>query len=109
MAGIRVAEPAGRRWLFQPHFGDLGRAEAGFVTGLGKIRGAWERGQAEYVAVVDTPVGTRGVLRLPVVSVGGDVVVTVNGGVVAKDGYGIQAGHAVLEVDGGKYDIRVSG
>ncbi|EUC50658.1 glycoside hydrolase family 78 protein [Bipolaris oryzae ATCC 44560] len=65
VAGMRVTEPRGRRWEVQPGFGDLKRAEAGFRTGSGKFRVGWERGEGGYSLVIETPVGTRGWVRLP--------------------------------------------
>jgi hypothetical protein len=90
----------------------LERAEAGFVTGLGPFRVRWERkGKGDgrgYGVVVETPVGTKGVVRLPVDGMGGNVTVVNDGEAIEKERYTIEEGRVVLELDGGVYDIRVS-
>lgn len=106
VAGLRVTEPKGRRWEVQPGFGDLKRAEAGFKTGLGVFRVKWERREEGYGVVVETPVGTRGVVKLPVEGEGGEVVV--NEVVLGREEYVVEDGQAVFELAGGKYSIRVS-
>ncbi|EUC35382.1 glycoside hydrolase family 78 protein [Bipolaris zeicola 26-R-13] len=106
VAGLRVTEPKGRRWEVQPGFGDLKRAEAGFKTGLGVFRVKWERREGGYGVVVETPVGTRGVVKLPVEGEGGEVVV--NEVVLGREEYVVEDGQAVFELAGGKYSIRVS-
>ncbi|KAI4952018.1 hypothetical protein J4E91_003480 [Alternaria rosae] len=109
VVGLRVVEPAGRKWIVEPRFGDLMRAQAGFVTGLGKFRTGWEKekGGVGYGVVVETPVGTKGVVRLPVDGIGGDVTVVVDGRVLGKEQYREEDGRVVFDLEGGVYNIRV--
>jgi len=104
-----VVEPAGRKWVVEPRFGDLMRAQAGFVTGLGKLRVGWEKekGGVGYGVVVETPVGTNGEVRLPVDGLGGNATVVVDGGVLDKEQYWEEDGRVVFDLEGGVYNIRV--
>ena len=71
VVGLRVAEPGGRRWEVAPaSFDVLGRAEAGFTTGLGKFSAGFTVEGEEVTVEWDTPEGTEGVVKLP----GGDPV-----------------------------------
>jgi hypothetical protein len=110
VAGLMVTEPAGRRWVVEPRFGDLVRAEAGFVTRLGRFRVGWkkETGGGGYGVAVETPLGTNGVVRLPVYGMNGNVTVVVDDRVLEKDAYREEDGRVVFELEGGVYDIRVS-
>lgn len=83
VVGLRVTEPAGRRWEVAPaSFAVLGEAEAGFTTGLGKFRAGFRVEGGEAVIEWDVPEGTEGVVRLP--------------------------GREAMEVKGGKDSITVS-
>ncbi|TPX18807.1 uncharacterized protein E0L32_011486 [Thyridium curvatum] len=114
--GLSVTGVAGSRWRFAPLFGDLGRAEGGFVTGLGRFRASWVRSsggggsagrKGGYEAVVETPAGTEGVVVLPVVAEGRKPRVEVDGKVVC--GRWERKGQSVvLPMKGGKHGIVVS-
>ncbi|PNS15493.1 hypothetical protein CAC42_752 [Sphaceloma murrayae] len=67
--GLRVTGRRGSTWALRPGFGDLESAEGGFTTGLGGFSAGWSRdGDGEgYEIWWKTPVGTKGLLRLPVV------------------------------------------
>lgn len=66
VVGLRVTEPAGRKWEVGPaSFGVLGEAQAGFTTGLGRFSAGFKVEGGEAVVEWDTPEGTEGVLRLP--------------------------------------------
>ncbi|CAN9188782.1 unnamed protein product [Alternaria alternata] len=112
VVGLRVVEPAGREWVVEPRFGDLSEAEGGFVTGLGKFRVGWVRKKdgGEYTVGIETPVGTKGSVRLPLEGLGiyMEVILTVNGEEIGKEGYTQVDGQLVWDVDGGTYDIQVS-
>ncbi|KAF2852478.1 glycoside hydrolase family 78 protein [Plenodomus tracheiphilus IPT5] len=108
VGGVRVVAPAGREWGFQPLFGDLGRARAGFWTGLGAFEGGWERGGGGYKAFLRTPGGTRGRVGLPVLEQDGGLRVSVNGVVWSEDMYRMEGGRIVFDLEGGKYDFSVT-
>jgi hypothetical protein len=59
---------------------------------------------------IETPVGTKGSVRLPLEGMGiyMEVVLTVNGEMIGKEGYTQVDGQLVWDVDGGTYDIQVS-
>jgi hypothetical protein len=112
VVGLKIREPAGKVWVVEPRFGDLEEAEGGFVTGLGKFRVGWvnKKGRERYTVGIETPVGTKGSVRLPLEGMGiyMDVVLTVNGEEIGKEGYTQVDGQLVWDVDGGTYDIQVS-
>jgi hypothetical protein len=90
----------------------LEEAEGGFVTGLGKFRVGWvnKKGRERYTVGIETPVGTKGSVRLPLEGMGiyMEVILTVNGEEIGKEGYTQVDGQLVWDVDGGTYDIQVS-
>lgn len=122
--GLAVTARVGSEWRFAPQFGDLSHAEGGFVTSLGKFQASWavDAGAAgsnvtgtagsRYKATVSTPVGTTGVLVLPVVEQG--VVPTVLlDGVKATTTWARQSDVVfdtvlVSGVAGGNHTIKVS-
>jgi hypothetical protein len=104
VVGLGVTGPAGRTWDYKPHFGDLRFAEAGFMTRLGKFRARWEKIGRGYNVSLNMPVGTTGVVRLPLEGMGNATVV-VNGEAVSGV---VKNGHLVLELVGGSYDMRVT-
>ncbi|RYO26324.1 hypothetical protein AA0111_g8198 [Alternaria arborescens] len=112
VVGLKIREPAGRVWVVEPRFGDLEEAEGGFVTGLGKFRVGWvnKKGRERYTVGIETPVGTKGSVRLPLEEMGTymEVILTVNGEEIGKEGYTQVDGQLVWDVDGGTYDIQVS-
>jgi len=66
LVGLRVVEPMGRKWEFKPaSSGEVERAEAGFVTALGRFSAAFERANGTVVVRWDTPEGTEGWVQLP--------------------------------------------
>jgi hypothetical protein len=107
VAGIDVLERAGARWGFNPQFGDLAFAEAGFVTPLGKYRSRWVKltggGSGEYDVGLDTPKASVGILLLPRLASRG-MMVWVNGERrnVTEDALGV-----TMELPGGQYNITV--
>jgi hypothetical protein len=105
VVGLRVTAPAGREWELKPLFGDLRRAEAGFMTGLGKLQAKWERSASGYTVALQTPVGTAGRVSLPME---GNATVVVNGDAVSEDAYIREADRVILELKGGEYEIRVA-
>jgi hypothetical protein len=108
VVGLSVTEPTGRKWSIKPQFGDLKRAEAGFMTVLGKFQAKWVKGEGGYTLGFETPVSTEGIVRLPVMDTEAGTVITVNGKVLGKEQYRQEMGHIVLELSGGKYDIVVT-
>jgi hypothetical protein len=107
VAGIDVLDRAGARWGFNPQFGGLSFAEAGFVTPLGKYRSRWVKltggGSGEYDVGLDTPKATVGILLLPRLARLG-MMVWVNGERrnVTEDTLGV-----TMELPGGVYNITV--
>lgn len=78
--GLSITGPVGSTWRFAPQFGDLGFAEGGFTTGLGKFRAGWALGEdGGYNATLSTPGGTVGTLVLPAVGQGEIPTVVVDG------------------------------
>jgi len=108
VVGLSVTSPADRTWKIKSQFGDLKRAEAGFVTRLGKFQAKWERAVRAYTLSFEAPVGTNGVMSLPVLNMGSEAVITVNGKVLGSGQYALEAGHAVLNFEGDKHNIIVS-
>ncbi|KAK3316059.1 Six-hairpin glycosidase-like protein [Apodospora peruviana] len=78
--GLRITERLGKKWLFAPQMGDLTQAEGGFwVNGTGGFKAAWVKYTNKpakgdygdgYRVELDTPEGTRGEIRLPVLKNG---------------------------------------
>lgn len=63
---LRVIEPKGRKWGLKPStFNDVGVAEAGFTTELGKFSAKFEVGNGTVVLQWDTPIGTEGFVQFP--------------------------------------------
>ncbi|KAH6639855.1 alpha-rhamnosidase [Boeremia exigua] len=67
LVGLRVTEPAGRRWELRPAaWAGVERAQAGFSTALGKFEAKYERAANGSVVVIwDVPEGTVGCVRVP--------------------------------------------
>ncbi|RDI85922.1 putative metabolite transport protein [Venturia inaequalis] len=87
IAGLTLTGRKGSTWRIAPQLGDLQYAEAGFTTGLGRFRVAWQRIDrapssssngstatttpptfrdfAGYDVQIDTPLGTEGEVILP--------------------------------------------
>ncbi|KAJ9132177.1 Bacterial alpha-L-rhamnosidase domain-containing protein [Pleurostoma richardsiae] len=109
--GLSVTAPAGARWRFAPQFGDLGRAEGGFVTGLGKFQASWARTEGDgYSATVKTPAGTGGELILPVVMKGKKPRIVLDGKRVCAKWYGrseVVTESVIVETIGGDHTIEV--
>lgn len=108
VVGLSVTGPAGKTWTVKPQFGDLKRAEAGFTTVLGKFQAKWQKIGSGYNLSFQTPMGTSGVVSLPLHDLGNDVVVNANGKGVEEDRLSRIEGHIVMELEGGKYDIVMS-
>ncbi|KAF2825111.1 Six-hairpin glycosidase [Ophiobolus disseminans] len=108
VVGLSVTEPAGRVWKVKPQFGDLNRAEAGFSTWIGKFQAKWERNGSGYTLSFLAPTGTSGVVSLPVQDLGDNFLVTVNEKEVESGQYTRMAGHVIMKLAGGTYDIVVS-
>lgn len=107
--GLSITAPLGSRWQFAPQFGDLGSAEGGFTTSLGKFSASWESaGRLGYLADVSTPVGTSGQLILPATP-GAKIIL--DGKIVCPKPYRTTpTGETVLidNVAGGKHTIAVA-
>lgn len=66
LVGLKVTEPMGRKWELKPSaFGEVGSAQAGFTTGLGKFSAKFEIKNGVARVEWDTPVGTVGYVQLP--------------------------------------------
>lgn len=66
VVGLRVEEPAGRRWVVGPaSFDVLRRAQAGFTTRLGRFSAGFEVKGHKATVWWDTPRETKGVVQLP--------------------------------------------
>lgn len=107
VAGISVTSPAGRTWSVKPHFGDLKRAEAGFMTKLGKFQAKWTKNGTDYSLTFETPAGTNGQVSLPVVEVGSQVAITLDGQLLSRDECAVDEDHVVLHISGAKHEIQV--
>jgi hypothetical protein len=105
VAGLRITAPAGREWEVKPLFGDLRRAEAGFMTDLGKFQAKWEKIAGGYTMRLQTPEGTMGRVGLPVE---GNARVIVDGRAVGADEYTVETNRVVLQLQGGAHEIRVA-
>lgn len=107
VVGLTVTGPAGRTWSVQPQFGDLMNAEAGFTTNLGKFIAKWVKGKDGYQVDFETPVGTSGDVRLPVLEAGKVPKLQVNG--EERQGNArLENNRVVLSLEGGKYQVVVS-
>jgi hypothetical protein len=91
--------------------GDLEFAEAGFVTGLGKYRVKWVRGEVDgvcYTVQVQTPRGTEGSVVLPWEGRGKSrPAVMVNGRVLKAEVVALAEGTASFALAGGEYEVLV--
>jgi hypothetical protein len=106
VVGLSVTEPAGRKWTLKPQFGDLKRAEAGFMTGLGKFQAKWEKSSSGYTLKFQTPTGTAGIVHLPMQESSKIPAVTINGKAAGEAQYTQGGKHVVLELAGGEYDVK---
>lgn len=76
LVGLRVVEPRGQMWEFKPAtFEEVEKAQAGFVTALGKFSAGFERGNGTVMMWWDVPAGTKGYVQVP-----GQVGESVEGG-----------------------------
>jgi hypothetical protein len=91
----------------KPQFGDLNKAEAGFMTGLGKFQAKWEKGMSGYTLKFQTPTRTAGVVHLPMQESNKRPTITINGKTVSEAQYTQAGKHVVLELIGGEYDVKV--
>jgi hypothetical protein len=107
VVGLSVTEPAGRIWTLKPQFGDLKRAEAGFMTGLGKFQAKWEKSSSGYTLKFQTPTGTAGIVHLPMHEFSKIPTVTINGKTASEAQYTQGSKHVLLELAGGEYDVKV--
>jgi hypothetical protein len=107
VVGLSVTGPAGRTWTLKPQFGDLNKAEAGFMTGLGKFQAKWEKGMSGYTLKFQTPTRTAGVAHLPMQESNKRPTITINGKTVSEAQYTQAGKHVVLELIGGEYDVKV--
>ncbi|KAL4925422.1 pectin lyase fold/virulence factor [Aspergillus undulatus] len=66
--GLRVTRPRGKEWSLKPGtfgFEGLEEVQAGFTTGLGRFRAAFNVQGGQVRVSWDTPVGTRGWVEIP--------------------------------------------
>jgi hypothetical protein len=108
VVGLSITGPAGSTWSLKPQFGDLKRAEAGFMTGLGKFQAKWEKNSSGYSLNFQTPISTAGVVHLPMPQSNDSTTVIINGKEIGESQYTLDPKHAVLELSGGNYDVKVS-
>ncbi|KAF2202924.1 Six-hairpin glycosidase [Delitschia confertaspora ATCC 74209] len=106
--GLGVTGPAGRTWTLRPQFGDLRKAEGGFVTGLGRFSAKWEVGAKGYRVEVETPRRTEGVVLLPVLREGKVPKVSVNGKRRERKDIRLEGQRVRMNLAGQKYMIEVS-
>ncbi|CAN8097867.1 unnamed protein product [Discula destructiva] len=110
--GLAVTGRVGSSWRFAPQYGDLGFAEGGFMTSLGKFQAKWTapRNGSSW-AWVSTPEGTTGTLTLPVLVNGVKPRVFVDGKTVetswARNTGVVFDTVLVSDVAGGNYTIVV--
>ncbi|KAF2452898.1 bacterial alpha-L-rhamnosidase domain-containing protein [Lineolata rhizophorae] len=64
VAGIRILAPGGRRWSIEPMLGDLKLVDAAFRTVLGRFGVRVTKRRTYTKALIHTPAGTVGKLRL---------------------------------------------
>jgi hypothetical protein len=92
----------------KPQFGNLKKAEAGFMTGLGKFQAKWERSASDYTLKFQTPTGTAGVVMLPMQDLNGKSTITINGKALDEEQYTQDRKYVVLQFSGGEYHIKVT-
>lgn len=107
VVGLSVTGPAGRTWTLKPQFGDLKRAEAGFMTVLGKFRASWTKHDEGLEVTFETPRGTEGVISLSVAQLGGNASMEVNGEMVQEETRRSEIEPLVIKLTGGKYHVKV--
>ncbi|KAI0386555.1 glycoside hydrolase family 78 protein [Hypomontagnella monticulosa] len=114
VVGLSITGLAGSTWRIAPQFGDLTHAEGGFMTSLGKYQVRWTKNDDDtFTLVYGVPVGTSGVLVLPVSNSGKKYKVTVDGrDVTVTHGMSIQAEGSrqlyITEGTGGQHRIEIS-
>lgn len=97
--GLSVTGMEGKEWTLAPQFGDLGHAEGGFTTGLGKFQASWTvtNGGEKYVLEWKAPSNTIGIVVLPALPAGCEGAVSMKGNPKGK----IKGGSTMhLTVDG---------
>ncbi|KAI0075157.1 Six-hairpin glycosidase [Panus rudis PR-1116 ss-1] len=96
--GLTVTSPQGKTWSLAPHLSGLSAVQGGFETGLGWFGASWSQNDSSRKLEVklNTPVGTTGLVRLPV-----DGSVKVDGKSVRKDAHGL------VHLSGGDHTVIV--
>jgi alpha-L-rhamnosidase len=82
---IRLAEPGYRRWIIQPHPGDLQWAEGQAATPYGPILVKWGQDENGFTIQLDAPPGTVGTVAIPVTD--GNSKLLVNGQIAWESGH----------------------
>ncbi|KAH7384304.1 Six-hairpin glycosidase-like protein [Phaeosphaeria sp. MPI-PUGE-AT-0046c] len=74
VAGIQLVSAGGMEWRVQPQLGDLKHVHAGFRTEVGLFEARTEVGDGRVEMEIETPVGTKGEVVVPLLGCRGRVV-----------------------------------
>jgi hypothetical protein len=109
VAGVQLLSAGGRTWRIAPELGDLKHVDAGFSTGLGLFKAKTEVRGGEVEMEFETPKGTRGEVKVPVLACKGHVLMQELDGrcedravEVAADGGAV----TVADVEGGRWKVK---
>ncbi|KAF9490904.1 Six-hairpin glycosidase [Pleurotus eryngii] len=97
--GLTVTSPQGATWEVAPHLSGLNAAEGQFETPLGAYLASWRtvnEGGKVFEIDLETPLGTSGVFRSPIV-----------GGALLVDGKETPFNGDHIQLSGGKHTIQV--
>lgn len=110
VAGIQLLEAGGRKWRIAPELGDLEHVDAGFRTGIGEFKAKTEKRDGGLDMEFETPEGTEGEVRIPLLGCKGRAVMKeVEGrceGIVLEIEEE-ELGSVSVEVAGGKWNVKI--
>lgn len=109
VAGVQLVSAGGREWKVQPQLGDLKRVHAGFRTDVGLFEARTKIGGGKVDMEIETPVGTKGEVTVPLLGCRGRVVMQETEGkcedIVLEIDNAELGSVSVGDVQGGKWKI----
>ncbi|KAF2825660.1 Six-hairpin glycosidase [Ophiobolus disseminans] len=109
VAGIQLLSAGGKTWRIAPELGDLKHVDAGFSTSVGFFGARTEISDGRLEVKFETPKGTSGEVKIPLLACKGRAVVQELegrcGDVVLEIAEADVGSVTVADVEGGKYQV----